>query len=72
MSANIPYRARPRQSEQSCCNPDYPCPLHRPASMMPSDPAALDRMMRGNRPGTLQVVSYANWSWKPRGCRHEA
>lgn len=84
MSANIPYRARPRQSDRRqqpvsrdymnaaealfgkhSCNPDYPCPACRPPSMLPDDATALDRMMRGNRAGGLQVVSYANWSWKP-------
>ena len=63
----VNHSARSRQSNAGhSCNPDYPCPACRPPSMLPDDALALDRMMRGNRVGGLQVVSHANWAWKPR------
>jgi hypothetical protein len=38
--------------------------------MLPSDINTLDKLMRGNEPrGGINVVSFANWSYKAKGTR---
>jgi hypothetical protein len=37
--------------------------------MLPSDTKTLDKLMRGNARGGINVVSFANWSYKARGKR---